>query len=63
MLGVQEGVLRGGKSDVTQLRRPLQSLTSLKDPEEQPDKAAKPDPLTQTTSLLPEKLQGQWSRR
>lgn len=27
-------------------------LASLKDPEEQPDKAAKPDPLTQATSLL-----------
>lgn len=31
-------------------------LASLKDPEEQPDKAAKPDPSTQATSLLPEKL-------
>lgn len=55
VLSVHEGVLRGGKSDVR--------LASLKDPEEQPDKAAKPDPLTQATSLLPEKLQEQWSRR
>ena len=62
-MGIHDGVLRGGKSDVTQLSRPLQSLTSLKDPKEQPDKAAKPDPFTQATSLLPEKLQGQWSRR
>ena len=53
----------GGKSDITQLCGPLRSLTRLKDSAEQLDKAAKPDPLTQATSLLPEKLQGQWSRR
>lgn len=52
-----------GESDITQLGGPLLSLTCLKDYAEQPDKVAKPDPVTQATSLLPEELQGQWSRR
>lgn len=47
------------KSDITQLFGPLQNLTSLKDSEGQLDKTAKPDPLTEATSLLPEKQQRQ----
>lgn len=51
------------KSDITQLFGPLQNLTSLKDSEGQLDKTAKPDPLTEATSLLPEKQQRQRSSR
>lgn len=59
---VSGGVLVGGKSDITQLCGPLQGLDSLKDSMGQLDKAAKPDPLTQATRLLPEKQQKQWSK-
>lgn len=62
-LCVHERLLIAGKSDITQLFRPLQSLSSLKDTEGQLDKAAKPHPLTPATSLLPVHEQGQWSRR
>ena len=50
-------VLVGRKSGITQLCGPLQGLTSHKDSMGQLDKAAKPDPLTQATRLLPEKQQ------
>lgn len=62
-LCVHERLLLAGKSDITQLFRPLQSLSSLKDTEGQLDQAAKPHPLSPATGLLPVEQQGQWSRR